>query len=265
MVRSDIEPLYGWAAGSIRDEAIGDAPQIAVVVPMHNEEENAAELIGEIASALAPTGNFEIIAVNDASSDNTLGVLAGLKDTHKELRVLSHKQNAGQSRAVRTGIIAARAPIIATLDGDGQNDPADIPALFARLTRKDAPQLLAMIAGERAKRQDSAAKKFASRFANGLRKRVLKDGANDTGCGLKVFYRGAFLRLPFFDHIHRYLPALMVREGLMVEFMPVNHRPRLHGVSKYNNLNRALVAIRDMMGVIWLQARARQPGEIEEK
>jgi len=210
-------------------------------------------------------GNFEIITVDDASSDSTLSVLIDLKNKFPQLRVIAHRDNSGQSRAVRTGILAARGEIIATLDGDGQNDPADIPALVEQLTREGAPMLLAMVAGEREKRQDTAAKKFASRFANGLRKRVLRDGANDTGCGLKVFYRGAFLRLPYFDHLHRYLPAMMVREGLKVSFHPVHHRARLHGRSKYNNLNRALVAIRDMLGVIWLQARGRQPGEISEK
>lgn len=264
MEQTYTEPLYGWRQGPA-DEDAPERPHISVVVPMYNEQDNAPVLVAEIAAAMAPVGAFEIITVDDASSDDSLKILTELKQKFPQLRVLHHRDNAGQSRAVRTAVLAARGEIIATLDGDGQNDPADIPALVQQLTRADAPPLLAMVAGERAKRQDSAAKKFASRFANGLRKRVLRDGANDTGCGLKVFYRGGFLRLPYFDHLHRYLPAMMVREGLVVEFAPVNHRPRLHGSSKYTNLNRALVAIRDMMGVIWLQARARQPGEISEK
>ena len=246
-------------------QADADAPALSVVVPMFNEADNAAELVGEIVSALRGQMAFEVIIVDDCSSDATLGVLKQLKSTHSELRVLSHAMNAGQSRSIRTGIIAARAPIIGTLDGDGQNNPGDMSALYRQLCAiSEAAPLVAMVAGERQKRQDTAAKKAASRLANGIRKRLLGDDANDTGCGLKVFYRDAFLRLPYFDHIHRYLPALMKREGLEVVFAPVSHRPRLHGVSKYTNFERGYVAIRDLMGVLWLKARARQPGSVEE-
>lgn len=241
-----------------------DAPAISVVIPMYNEEGNAAALIGEVATALRSVAPFEIIAVNDCSKDATLEVLTGLKDEYPELRVLNHHSNAGQSRSIRTGVLAAKAPVIATLDGDGQNNPADIPALYTQLTRQDAPALLAMVAGERQKRKDSQAKLVASRWANGIRKKLLNDNANDTGCGLKLFYRAAFLRLPYFDHLHRYLPALIRREGLMIEFAPVSHRERLSGVSKYTNIQRAAVAMRDVTGVIWLLARSRQPGEISE-
>jgi len=237
--------------------------QLSVVVPMYNEEGNAAELIDEIAEAVAPL-NAEIIAVDDASTDRTRDILKSLKASTPGLRVLGHAKNAGQSRAGRTGILAARSDCIATLDGDGQNVPNDIPALFEQLTRDGAPNLLAMVAGERQKRQDSQAKLMASRWANGIRKSLLKDNANDTGCGLKVFKRDAFLRLPYFDHVHRYLPALMTREGLLVEFAPVAHRPRQHGVSKYTNFGRAAVAVRDLIGVTWLIARARQPDAVEE-
>lgn len=236
---------------------------MSVVVPMHNEEGNAAALVREIAEVVSPKGG-EIIIVDDASTDRTREILLGLKDDIQRLRILHHRSNAGQSRAIRTGILTAHAPIIITLDGDGQNVPGDIPPLLEQLTRTDAPAHLMMVAGERQKRQDKAAKKWASSIANGIRKRILRDKANDTGCGLKVFYREAFLRLPYFDHAHRYLPALMSREGFEVEFHPVSHRPRAHGSSKYTNFGRAAVAVRDLIGVTWLIARARKPEGIEE-
>ena len=254
-----LAPIY-----SFDREIHRDLPALSVVIPMHNEAENAPILVQEIADALKGKIPFEIIAVNDCSTDDTAQMLVGLKDTFPELRVLSHVQNAGQSRSVRTGVLSARAPIISTLDGDGQNNPADIFALYEKLTREGAPELLCMVAGERQKRIDTAAKKYASRLANGIRKSLLGDDANDTGCGLKVFYRDAFMRLPYFDHLHRYLPALMKREGLDVEFAPVSARARIHGVSKYTNFQRAAVAIRDLMGVIWLRKRFKNPGSIEE-
>jgi len=235
-----------------------NTPQISVVVPVFNEAENVGKLVSEIASALSETP-YEMIFVDDASTDDTLTTLKALKAKYPTLRALSHRKNAGQSRSVRTGILAAKAPIIATLDGDGQNDPADIPALYDSLTRKDAPGNLALVGGERTKRQDSAAKKFASKFGNGVRKKLLNDNANDTGCGLKVFRRDAFLQLPYFDHIHRYIPALMLREGYAAEFLPVNHRHREFGVSKYTNFGRLIVSISDLRGVIWLNHRARNP------
>ena len=233
-------------------------PEISVVVPVYNEAENAPQLAAEIDAALSGRA-YEMIFVNDASTDETATVLTGLKSTFPDLRVLSHRQNAGQSRAVRTGVLAASAPIIATLDGDGQNDPADIPALFAQLTRKNAPANLQLVGGRRAKRQDSVAKKFASKVGNGVRKWLLKDQADDTGCGIKLFAREAFLSLPYFDHIHRYIPALMIREGYEIEFADVNHRARAHGVSKYTNFGRLMVSIADLRGVMWLNRRARNP------
>ena len=233
-------------------------PELSVVVPVYNEAENVGGLVAEIEVALSERA-YEMIFVDDASTDDTAAVLTGLKKTYPNLRVLSHKSNAGQSRAVRSGIMAARAPFIATLDGDGQNDPADIPALFKQLTRKDAPPNLHLVGGRRAKRKDSVAKKMGSKIGNGVRKWLLKDQADDTGCGLKLFSREAFLRLPFFDHIHRYIPALMIREGYTIEFADVNHRPRSHGVSKYTNFGRLLVSIADLRGVMWLNRRARNP------
>ena len=238
-------------------------PDLSVVVPAYNEAENVENLAAEISAALAGIAH-EMIFIDDASTDDTKSVLIDMKTRFPYLRVLSHRQNSGQSRGVRSGILAARAPIIATLDSDGQNDPADIPKLFAQLTRDDAPESLAMVGGRRAKRIDSAAKKIGSRIGNGVRKRLLKDDADDTGCGLKVFKREAFLRLPYFDHIHRYIPALMIREGYQIEFCDVNHRAREFGESKYTNLGRLKVSIADLRGVIWLRKRARLPGSVDE-
>lgn len=241
------------------------APTIAlsVVLPMFNEAEGAGALVAEIGAALGGLA-YEIIAVDDHSNDGTLAALEKARQSGARLRILAHGANAGQSRAIRSGVLAARGPVIATLDGDGQNDPADIPTLFAQLMRPDAPQALAMLAGERRKRQDTVAKRWASRVANKVRSGLLKDGAADTGCGLKVFFREAFLRLPAFDHMHRYLPALMRREGFAIEFAQVNHRPRAYGRSKYTNLGRLAVAFRDLLGVMWLNDRARSPNRISE-
>jgi len=234
------------------------AREVSVVVPVYNEMENVEKLVTEIDEALSGRP-YEMVFVNDASTDETLEVLTGLKKRFPALRVISHRKNAGQSRSVRSGIMAASAPVIATLDGDGQNDPADIPALFAQYSRKDAPEGLALVGGRRAKRQDSWAKKIGSRIGNGVRRWLLKDQADDTGCGLKVFSREAFLRLPYFDHIHRYIPALMLREGYKIEFCDVNHRHREFGVSKYTNFGRLIVSLSDLRGVMWLNRRARNP------
>ena len=236
-------------------------PDFSVVVPVFDEGGAAPALAREIAAAFGDR-NYEIVFVNDASRDNTLELLTALKAEIPQLRVLSHQKNSGQSRSVRSGILAARAPIIVTMDGDGQNDPADAPRLAERL--KAAPQTLSMVGGERVKRQDSNAKRFASRFGNGVRGWLLKDGALDTGCGLKAFRREAFLRLPYFDHIHRYLPALMIREGYEIAFEPVNHRHRETGVSKYTNFGRLKASVSDLLGVLWLQSRSRLPGSVDE-
>ena len=243
--------------------AAAGAPALSVVAPMFDEEGGAEALIAEIAAALAGF-KYEIIAIDDASRDGTQAALLSAAARTPTLRVLSHGANAGQSRAVRTGVLAARAPVVVTLDGDGQNDPADIPALYKALTRPDAPVSLAMVGGERVNRQDPTSKKQASALANHIRRRLLDDGAADTGCGLKAFYREAYLRLPYFDHSHRYLPALMRREGFEIEFLPVNHRARAHGASKYTNLKRLKDAFSDLIGVVWLKARARSPVTISE-
>jgi glycosyltransferase involved in cell wall biosynthesis len=222
-------------------------PLISVVVPAFNEAENVENLASEIAKALFATP-YEMIFIDDASTDETKSVLVDMKSRFPYLRVLSHRENSGQSRGVR----------------DGQNDPADIPALYAQMTRTDAPDNLGMVGGRRAKRIDSAAKKVASRFGNGVRKRLLRDEADDTGCGLKLFRRDAFLELPYFDHIHRYIPALMLREGYAIEFADVNHRAREFGESKYTNFGRLKVSIADLRGVIWLRKRMKLPGGVDE-
>lgn len=238
-------------------------PGISVVVPVYNEEDNVGPLAAEIAATLKDCV-YEMIFIDDCSTDTTLSVLKALKSQYETLRVLHHNSNAGQSRSVRSGVLAAQAPVIATLDGDGQNDPADIPALYRQLTRRDTPRGLALVSGRRVRRKDSVAKRFTSRIGNGVRKWLLRDGADDTGCGLKVFRREPFLQLPYFDHIHRYIPALMLREGHGIEFTDVSHRPRLYGRSKYTNFGRLIVSLSDIRGVMWLNRRARRPGSVEE-
>jgi len=237
------------------------APDISIVVPVFDEEGAAPGLAREIAAAFAGR-DFEIVFVDDASRDGTRAALTALKAEIPQLRVVGHRQNAGQSRAIRTGVLAARGGVIVTLDGDGQNDPADGPGLVDVLM--SGPEDLAMVGGERVKRQDSQAKKIASKIGNGMRKRLLRDTANDTGCGLKAFRREAFLSLPYFDHMHRYLPALMMREGYRAEYRPVNHRHRQTGRSKYTNLGRLWASLSDLLGVMWLQSRARAPGGWDE-
>lgn len=231
-------------------------PELSVVVPVFNEQDNVAPLVGEIVAALRGRIPFEIVYVDDHSRDGTLAALQRLKQDVPELRVLHHVSQSGQSTAVRTGVKAARGTWIATLDGDGQNDPADIPKLLAQ--RDGAPRDVKLFAGWRVNRQDTGSKRWASKWANRIRARMLRDDTPDTGCGIKLFERSAFLDLPYFDHMHRYLPALMQRAGWKTVSVPVNHRHRASGVSKYNNLNRALVGIRDLRGVSWLILRSKR-------
>ena len=231
-------------------------PELSVVVPVFNERDNVTPLINEVVAALRGLVPFEIVYVDDHSRDDTLAVLQALKATVPELRVLHHVNQSGQSTAVRTGVKAARGAWIATLDGDGQNDPADIPKLLAERA-KAAPEVK-LFAGWRVNRQDTGSKRWASKFANAIRSRMLRDATPDTGCGIKLFEREAFLDLPYFDHMHRYLPALMQRAGWKTISVPVNHRHRASGVSKYNNLNRALVGLRDLRGVAWLITRSKR-------
>lgn len=238
-------------------------PELAVVVPVHNESENLASLINEIGmSVKGLCEDYEIIYVDDGSSDDTVNKLEEIQSERPQLRVLKHLKCCGQSAAVITGVKAAQADIIATLDGDGQNDPADIPALFKVLKDSSNPDRL-LVAGLRAKRKDTWIKRASSKIANRIRGGLLKDDTPDTGCGLKVFTRAAFMNMPHFDHLHRFLPAMMIRQGGNVVSVPVNHRPRELGQSKYGTLDRAAVGIVDLLGVLWLQRRASNP-EVEE-
>lgn len=242
---------------------MADALELSIVVPVHNEEGNVRDLVTEIAAALDGRA-YEMVFVDDASTDDTRAALVALKAEFPALRVVGHRTNAGQSRAIRTGIRAARGRYVGTLDGDGQNDPADLPDLYRALTRADAPTDLKMVMGRRASRKDTAWKRFGSRFANSIRKRMLKDDCDDSGCGIKVMERAAFLSLPYFDHMHRYMPAMMNAEGYGVEFRDVNHRERGTGVSKYNNFGRLWAALSDLRGVTWLIRRRRNPSGVDE-
>jgi dolichol-phosphate mannosyltransferase len=214
-----------------------------------------ASLVQEIAAALDGWA-YEMIFVDDASKDDTHAKLVALKATYPALRVLANRKNAGQSRAIMSGVLAARAPIIATLDGDGQNPPEELPRLVAPLLAGDPA--IGLVAGQRVKRNDTLSKRLASRFANTLRRWMLNDGTRDTGCGLKAFRRDAFLALPFFNHMHRYLPALFARDGWKVAHVDVSHRARGGGRSNYSNIQRALVGSVDLFGVAWLIRRRKQ-------
>lgn len=230
--------------------------ELSVVVPAFNEQGNVGRLVDEVADALRGRLAFEMVFVDDASKDGTLEELKQAQQRHPELRVLSHATQSGQSTAIRNGIKAARGPWIATLDGDGQNDPADIRLLLAERTLAGADTKC--FAGWRTTRRDDAGKRISSRVANAVRARLLRDATPDTGCGLKLFEREAFLDLPYFDHMHRYLPALFQRAGWKTVSVPVNHRERGAGTSKYTNLGRLLVAFADLRGVMWLIRRAKR-------
>jgi dolichol-phosphate mannosyltransferase len=230
---------------------------LSIVIPVRNEAPNIAPLVAEIRVALDGRVEYEIVYVDDGSSDDTQARIAELRRNFTPLRVVRHQSGAGQSAAIRSGVRAARAIWIATLDGDGQNDPADIPRLWA-MTRAD-PEARLLIAGQRAKRRDSAVKRLSSRLANSVRRGMLGDDTPDTGCGLKLFRRDLYLDLPFFDHQHRFLPALVLREGGKIMSVPVNHRPRERGTSNYGTLDRLWVGIVDLFGVMWLKRRAKNP------
>jgi dolichol-phosphate mannosyltransferase len=229
---------------------------LSVVIPVCNEEESIGILIEEITQALAQKYQHEIIVVDDGSTDKTLEVLSKIKKDLPTLRVIKHLQNSGQSTAVRTGVQYANSNWIATLDGDGQNDPADIPNLYNELVSQNLDPWL-VVAGYRKKRKDTWLKRISSKYANGIRDKLLRDGTPDTGCGLKIFARDSFLALPYFDHMHRYIPALFQRQGGRVVSIEVNHRHRMQGTSKYGFHNRLWVGIVDILGVRWLQNRAR--------
>jgi dolichol-phosphate mannosyltransferase len=237
-------------------------PAVSVVVPVKNEAGNLAPLVAEIEAALTGLTSFEIIYVNDGSTDATQAELQQLMTSRPWLRQVRHAESCGQSAAVRTGAAHARAPVVVTLDGDGQNDPAFIPALVKAL-EAGAPQV-GLVAGQRVGRKDTGFKKFQSRIANGVRSAVLRDGTRDTGCGLKAFRRDVFLNLPYFDGLHRFLPALVRREGYEIGYVDVVDRSRRAGVSNYGMWDRLWVGILDLAGVWWLIRRRKRVPKVTE-
>ena len=232
-------------------------PDISVVIPARDEVIALERLLAEVDEALAGQ-SFEIVVIDDGSTDGSHHLLSGLSARNPRLRWLRNKTAIGQSASIRRGVRSARAGLIVTLDGDGQNPPDQIPALLAPF-RLPGSASLGLVQGQREKRQDTAAKRISSRIANAIRGGLLKDGVRDSGCGLKAFRREAYFDLPWFDHIHRFMPAMMLREGWRVQTVPVTHRERHGGRSKYGNLSRALVGIPDLLGAAWLIRRAGPP------
>jgi dolichol-phosphate mannosyltransferase len=239
--------------------------RVSVVIPALNEAGNIGRLVEETYRVVPASRLGEVIVVDDASTDATPDEIKTLITAGQlpQLRYLRHEVRSGQSTAMRTGILAARFPVIATMDGDGQNDPADIPRLLERLAPPGA-QGPALVGGVRTSRKDKGSKRYASKAANWIRDAVLKDNCPDTGCGIKVYWRDAFLLLPFFTSMHRYLPAMFLTYGREVAYVPVNDRPRQAGQSKYNNLGRALIGIYDLFGVSWLRRRTKSPAIVEQ-
>jgi len=244
---------------------MSDSVYVSVLIPAKNEASNLTPLLQEIRSALVGE-DYEVIVVDDGSTDNTLAELRALKrGGFHQLRIISHARSLGQSTSIYHAATVARGHWLATLDGDGQNDPADIPGMLSLVRGSEGlAGGIKLVAGHRVNRRDTASKRWASWFANGLRSRLLKDATPDTGCGLKVIEREAFLRLPYFDHMHRYIPALIQRHKGRMIVHPVNHRHRVAGVSKYGNIDRALVGILDLMGVWWLIKRTKLDATPEE-
>lgn len=245
--------------------AVAASLQLSVVVPVCNEAENVAALAQEIQQALHDKFSFEIIFIDDGSTDTTAQAVLDTRAHVPEIRLLRHSRRSGQSTAVRTGVRAARAEWVVTLDGDGQNDPADIPKLLAALQANKGGGPLRLIMGNRTSRRDTWLRRVSSRVANGVRGRMLRDGTPDTGCGIKLLHRATFMELPYFDHMHRFLPALFQRTGSRVVSVPVAHRPRLRGKSKYGLHNRLWVGIVDLFGVMWLIRRGVAPLDVTEQ
>lgn len=238
---------------------------ISVVIPMLNEEENVASLVAEIQTAAANCPIAEIVLVDDGSTDKTACVIKSLKITDPRIRLIRHSDKAGQSAGLRTGIRAAKSALIVTLDGDGQNNPADIPAVYAKWAEAPSRPPMALVAGQRKKRMDSLLKKFTSRAGNGIRGFLLQDGVRDTGCSLKLFRRDDYLTLPYFNHMHRFLPALFLREHGEILLVDVGHRHRERGVSKYGFWDRLWAGLSDIFGVVWLKSRASRKINVMEE
>jgi glycosyltransferase involved in cell wall biosynthesis len=239
-----------------------DAVAVSIVVPVRNEAENVAPLVAEIVSALDGRWVYEIIYVNDGSTDATAGRLADMMKQHRQLRQLKHAHSSGQSAAVRSGVRAARGAIVATLDGDGQNNPVFLPDLIAAV--ENGGGRIGLAAGQRVGRKDTGFKKLQSRIANGVRNGILRDGTRDTGCGLKAFPREVFLSMPYFDGLHRFLPALVRREGFEIAYVDVIDRPRHSGVSNYGFFDRLWIGIMDLAGVWWLIRRKKPTPAVTE-
>ena len=237
-------------------------PRVSIVVPVRNEAKNVLPLLDEIEAACASLAPFEVIYVDDGSTDGTQAELGRARSSRPWLRVMRHASSCGQSAAVRTGVRASRAVVIATLDGDGQNDPVFIPHLVAAL--EAGGESTALAAGQRVGRKDGASKKWQSRIANGVRGRILKDGTRDTGCGLKAFRRDVYLALPYFDALHRFMPALVKREGYGITHVDVVDRPRRAGRSNYGMFDRLWVGMVDLAGVWWLIRRRRRVPQASE-
>jgi dolichol-phosphate mannosyltransferase len=240
------------------------AHRIAVVIPALNEAGNIGRLVEETYAQVPVSVLAEVVVVDDGSTDTTSDEIKALIASGRcpGLKLVRHARKSGQSTAVRSGVLAATAPVIATMDGDGQNDPADIPRLLEKLA---APGTVgpALVGGVRTNRKAEGSKKFASKAANWIRDAVLRDGCPDTGCGLKVYWRDAYVRLPWFASQHRYMPALFQTYGLECAYVPVNDRARTVGTSKYNNFRRAMVGLYDLIGVSWLRQRTVVPTIVE--
>lgn len=239
-------------------------PSISIVIAVMDEELAIGRLVREISAVLGPDPMYEIVIVDDGSSDHTVTILQALTRDEPRLSILQHRRNHGQSAAIRTGVRAALGDLVVTLDGDGQNDPADIPRMLQAYERLSRDARVRLLTGRRARRQDNFAKRFGSRFANAIRGWVLHDGSRDSACGLKVIDREVFLGLPYFNHMHRFLPALVQREGFEVAAIDVNHRPRDTGASKYGTWDRLTAGVVDLAGVAWLQTRRATPELVDQ-
>ncbi|HEX7000021.1 MAG TPA: glycosyltransferase family 2 protein [Gammaproteobacteria bacterium] len=239
--------------------------RFSVVIPLNNERENVRQLLGELEAALASLGEHELVLVDDGSTDDTAGEVRRVGHRAGPLRLLRHDTRRGQSTAIYNGVRAAGAELVVILDGDLQNDPADIPRLLAAYEGDPDRETLGLLIGHRTQRRDSALRRLSSRVANAVRGFVLKDGTPDTGCGLKLVRRSVFMSVPYFDHMHRFLPALVLRTGFRVTSLPVRHRPRVHGVGHYGLWDRLWVGLVDMLGVAWLARRCRPLDYDEER